>query len=496
MTALAVTGFVVLLVVVLGFWSGRDKQSRSSIEEWSVGGRRFGAFIVWFLVGADIYTAYTFLGLTGYGYNFGVPAFFAVPYVVIAYPIAYFFLPRVWKYAAKYKLTTLSDFVRERFQSRLLSVLVALSGILFLVPYIDLQLSGITGVVQVAGQGVFKNTAAVGTTALVVSFLLVALYTFFSGMRAPAWTAVIKDLLVWIVMFGLVLTIPYIWFGGWGNMIHTAIIKYPKLLTLPGKSPHGSMNSLWFSTAALISALALFMWPHSSTGALSSRSAEALRKNMVFLPFYNLLLFFITWLGVVAFMVLPAHPHDKTFGNFALLHLIHASYPNGVIQGLMYATVALASLVPASIMVLAASNLFATNILKDWLMPSLSDSSVTLIARGFVFVITLIALIFGILFPTSLIGLQLEGASGIVQILPAVFLSLYWRRLSSTAVTIGLVGGIAMVFLNHFTLHLPGYDGFWGLLVNLVLVILLNFAFQGQVEKNLETNKLLKDELV
>ena len=127
-------------------------------------------------------------------------------------------------------------------------------------------------------------------------------------------------------------------------------------------------------------------------------------------------------------------------------------------------------------------------------MTSLSDGAITLIARAFVFVITLVALIFGILFPTSLIGLQLEGASGMVQIIPAVFLSLYWRRLSTIAVTIGLVGGIATVFLNRMVFHWPGYDGFWGLLVNLILVVLLNFVFQGEVEKNLQTNKLLRND--
>lgn len=488
MTALITTAVIILLVVFVGFYAGRNAQSRSSIEEWSVGGRNFGGLLVWFLVGADIYTAYTFLGLTGYAYKLGAAAFFAVPYVVLAYPIAYFILPKVWEYAAKYHLTTLADFARERFQSKGLGILVALTGIVFLIPYIDLQLLGITGVAEVAGKGTFANPHAVGIGALIVSFILVALYTYFSGLRAPAWTALIKDALVWTVIIVMMVTIPVMLFHGWGNMFHTAVTKYPKMLTLQS----GAHDSWWFMTAALISALALFMWPHASTGALSARSAEILKKNAVFLPFYNILLFFITFLGIVAYMVLP-HSQTKGYANVILLHLIQYTYHNPFVQGLMFATVALASLVPASIMVLAASNLFATNILKDWLIPNMSPKNQTLVARWFVFVMTALALVFGILFPNQLISLQLEGTSGMVQIIPAIALGIFWRRLSRPAVIIGLIGGILMVFLNHFTFHIHGYDGFWGLLVNLILVLVLNPLFQKDVERNLETNKMMTE---
>ena len=310
MTALVTTAIIILLVVVVGFYAGRNKSSRSNIEEWSVGGRNFGGLLIWFLIGADVYTAYTFLGLTGYGYSLGAAAFFAVPYVVLAYPIAYYILPRIWEYASKHRLTTLADYTRERFQSKTLGVLVALTGIIFLIPYIDLQLSGITGVVDVAGKGVFVHPHAVGIAALVVSFILVALYTFFSGLRAPAWTSLIKDALVWIIMVVMVISVPFILFGSWGNMWHTAVTKFPQTLTLHA----GAHGNFWFMTSALISALALFMWPHASTGALSSRNADILRKNAVFLPFYNILLFFITFLGIVFGVAIGSQLAQASFG--------------------------------------------------------------------------------------------------------------------------------------------------------------------------------------
>lgn len=186
-TALIITAVIVLTVVCIGFIAGRDKSSRTSVEEWSVGGRRFGGLLVWFLVGADLYTAYTFLGLTSTAYTGGSVAFFAIPYSVLAYFIAYFFLPKLWKVAKIHKLTTLADYARERFDSKLLASLVAIVGVLMLIPYICLQLSGIQDTLQVAGTGVINVNMVV-----IISFILVALYTFFSGIKGRRLRRLLK----------------------------------------------------------------------------------------------------------------------------------------------------------------------------------------------------------------------------------------------------------------------------------------------------------------
>lgn len=465
LTALLITSFVVLVVVIIGFLAGRSKSSRSSVEEWSVGGRRLGSLFVWFLVGADIYTAYTFLGLTSTAYKAGSIAFYATPYVVLAYPIAYFYLPRLWKVASVYKFTTLADYVKGRFDSKLMSLLIAINGILMLIPYIDLQLSGIEDTLTMAGTGYINITFVV-----ILSFLLVAFYTFFSGIKAPTYTAVVKDILVWIVVLSIIISLPIIHFGSWSNMIHTAVNKVPKMMTVPTSGPKGL---LWFSTAAIISALALFLWPHSVTGALSSKSADSLRKNAIVLPFYNILLMLITFLGIAAFLIVP----QGTNPRLALLTLVHMSY-GGVMQGLTYATIALASLVPCSIMAIGASNLFASNIYRDFIKPDTSPKHLTIVTRSMVFVVIGLALLFGLLFPTALVSLQLMGTSGTVQALPAVIFSLFWRRLSKEAVLIGFLAGLATTFTVYATGNAFGmYEGFIGLMVNIILVLVLNPLF-------------------
>lgn len=465
LTALLITTSIIGIVVLIGFLAGRDKSARSSVEEWSVGGRRFGGLLVWLLVGADLYTAYTFLGLTSTAYKGGSLAFFAIPYSVLAFLISYFFLPKLWKVANQYKLTTLADYARERFDSKLLSSLIAIVGVLMLIPYICLQLSGIQDTLQAAGTG-YINVKIV----VIVSFLLVALYTFFSGIKGPTYTAIIKDVLVWVIMLFMVVSLPIIHFGNWGTMIDTLVEKSPQLLTIPTEGPKGIP---WFITASFVSALALFMWAHAATGVFTAKNADALRKNAIFLPLYNIVLILVIFLGFIAFLVLP----EGTDPRFALLNLIQASY-GGVIQGLAYSTIALASLIPCSIMAIGASNLFANNIYRDLINPNVKASKLTFITRSMVFVVIGLALLFGLLFPTALVSLQLLGVSGMVQIFPAIVISLFWKNQTREATIIGLLVGLITTFIVYSTGNSFGiYEGFWGLTANLLAVIVLNPLF-------------------
>ncbi|MDR4947606.1 sodium:solute symporter family protein [Neobacillus cucumis] len=469
-TALLITGIIVLGVVLIGFLSGRDKSNRSSVEEWSVGGRRFGTLLVWFLVGADLYTAYTFLGLTSTAYTGGSLAFFAIPYTIIAYFISYFFLPKLWKFSKNHRITTLADYAKVRFNSKFLSFLIAVVGVLMLIPYIDLQLAGIQDTLTVAGTG-YINVKVV----VIVSFLLVALFTFFSGIKGPTYTAVIKDILVWVVMLFLVVNLPIMHFGSWGAMIDKVATDSPQLLTIPTTGPKGIP---WFLTASLVSGLALFMWAHAATGVFTAKSADALRKNAIFLPLYNIVLILLIFLGFVAYHVLPAGTNPR----FALLNLIQVSY-GGTVQGLAYATIALASLIPCSIMAIGASNLFANNIYRDLINPKVKPAKLTLVTRCMVFVVIGLALVFGMVFPSALVSLQLLGVSGMVQIFPAIVFSLFWKNQTKEATIAGLLVGLVVTFTVYATGKSFGiYEGFWGLLANVVVTFVLNPMFVSKIK--------------
>jgi len=470
LTALLITSTIVLVVVLIGFLAGRDKSNRSSVEEWSVGGRRFGPLLIWLLIGADLYTAYTFLGLTSTAYSGGSLALFAIPYTIIAFFISFFFLPKLWKFSKDHKITTLADYAKIRFGSKFLSFLIAIVGVLMLIPYIDLQLAGIQDTLTVAGTG-FINVKFV----VIVSFFLVALYTFFSGIKGPTYTAIIKDILVWVIMLFLVASLPIMHFGSWGSMIDKLVVESPQLLTIPTTGPKGIP---WFLTASLVSGLALFMWAHAATGVFTAKSADALRKNAIFLPLYNVVLILVIFLGFVAFHVLP----EGSDPRFALLNLIQMSY-GGVIQGLSFATIALASLIPCSIMAIGASNLFANNIYRDLINPKVTPAKLTMITRSMVFVVIGLALVFGMVFPSALVSLQLLGVSGMVQIFPAIVFSLYWKNQTKEATIIGLIAGLIVTFTVYATGTTFGiYEGFWGLLANVVVTVALNPFFVKNIK--------------
>jgi SSS family solute:Na+ symporter len=258
-------------------------------------------------------------------------------------------------------------------------------------------------------------------------------------------------------------------------MIDKLVVESPELLTIPTSGPKGIP---WFVTASLVSGLALFMWAHAATGVFTAKSADTLRKNAIYLPLYNIVLILVVFLGFAAFHVLP----EGSDPRFALLNLIQVSY-GGVVQGLAYSTIALASLIPCSIMAIGASNLFANNIYRDFINPKVKPAKLTMITRSMVFVVIGLALIFGMVFPTALVSLQLLGVSGMVQIFPAIVFSLFWRNQTKEATIIGLIVGLIVTFAVYTTGNTFGiYEGFWGLLANVLVLIILNPVFVKNIK--------------
>ncbi|HKB31024.1 MAG TPA: sodium:solute symporter, partial [Streptosporangiaceae bacterium] len=211
--AVAFSIFVVLFAVVtlVGFAAARWRRAENllHLNEWGLGGRSFGTFITWFLLGGDLYTAYTFIAVPALIFGVGSAGFFAVPYTIIVFPIIFVFLPRLWSVSRVHGYITPADFVRGRYGSRGLSLAVALTGILATMPYIALQLVGIQVVLDVMGLGGGTSTNTfVKDLPLFIAFVLLAAYTYVSGLRAPALIAFIKDTLIYVVVIVAVVYIP------------------------------------------------------------------------------------------------------------------------------------------------------------------------------------------------------------------------------------------------------------------------------------------------
>ena len=476
MNVVALAVFVALFafVTVLGFVAARWRAGDLDLlNEWGLAGRRFGTIVTWFLLGGDVYTAYTFIAVPALVFGSGAIGFYALPYTVIVYPLVFLLMPRLWSVAHRHGYITGADFIRGRYGSPTLALVVALTGILATMPYIALQLVGIE--VVLAGLGI------VGDWPLIIAFVILAAYTYFSGLRAPAMIALVKDVLIYVTILVAIAVIPAK-LGGFAQVF--AAIPPPKLFLAPGQYTA-------YATLALGSALALFMYPHSMTGIFSSNSREAIRRNAALLPAYSFILGLLALFGYLA-LAAGIKPQAPYGAQWAVPGLILAMFPSWFV-GFAFAAIAIGALVPASIMSIAAANLFTRNIYREYFKPNLTDREESSAAKLTSLVVKLGALAFIIFLPTQYaINLQLLGGVWIIETLPAVAFGLYTRWFHPWALllgwAVGMVAGTAMAAVQNFAsiypLHLgattiSGYAAFYALILNLVVATLATLVMRA-----------------
>jgi solute:Na+ symporter, SSS family len=484
----ALSVFVVLFgfITWLGFRAAHwRKGDLDQLHEWGLGGRRFGTLITWFLVGGDLYTAYTFIAVPALAFGAGALAFFAVPYTILIYPILFLVFPRLWHVCHKHNYITAADFVRGRFGNRWLALAVTVTGIIATTPYIALQLVGIQvvlGAMGISGSGLAADLP------LFIAFAVMAAFTYSSGLRAPASIAVVKDVLIYITAFAAVVIIP-MQLGGFGK-IFAAVPAKQLLLAVPGAHTTGAYSA--YATLALGSALALFLYPHSLTGILSASSGGAIRRNAAMLPGYSFVLGLLALLGFFALAAGVKGMPEYAAGfaqfkdNFAVPALFLHSFP-AWFAGVAFAAIGVGALVPAAIMSIAAANLWTRNIHREFINPNPTDREEAQIAKWVSLIVKVGALFFILFVPTPFaIQLQLLGGIWIIQTLPAVLLGVYTRWFNPWALlvgwAVGIVAGTWMAIDAQlkptFPLHegawtLPGYTAFYTLLLNLLLAVVL-----------------------
>jgi solute:Na+ symporter, SSS family len=484
----ALSIFVLLFACItwLGFAAARwRKGDLDLLHEWGLGGRRFGTLVTWFLVGGDLYTAYTFIAVPALAFGAGAVAFFAVPYTIIVYPILFLAFPRLWQVCHKHGYITAADFVRGRFGNRWLALAITLTGIVATMPYIALQLVGIQ--VVLAGLGI-SGTGFAADLPLIIAFVILAAFTYSSGLRAPASIAIVKDILIYITAFVAVIAIP-VELGGFGK-VFGAVPASKLLLAPPAAHTTGAYSA--YATLALGSALALLLYPHSMTAILSASSGRAVRRNAALLPGYTFMLGLLALFGFFAIAAGVKGMPEFTAGfsqfgnNYAVPALFLHSFPSWFV-GIAFAAIAIGALVPAAIMSIAAANLYTRNIHREFINRNPTDRQEAQMAKWVSLIVKLGALVFILFVPTKYaIYLQLLGGIWIIQTLPAVLLGAYTRWFNDWALLIGWAAGTfagtAMAIHTNLTptfplpfagYTFPGYTALYTLLLNLLLALVL-----------------------
>lgn len=468
-TALGIIAFVIIVTIFFGWFSVRNVKMDPA--QYIVGGRSFGALLLWLLMAGEIYTSFTFLGAAGWAYTKGAPAFYILCYGTVAYIISYFMLPPIWRIANANHLLTGPDFFRHQYGSKWLGALVAVIGFAFLVPYVTLQLSGLEVLLRIAGYGALNATLAVG-----IAFALIVLFVFFVGLRGTAWAAVIKDTLVLLGVLFAGIYLPVHFFGSPSAVITHVLQKSPTWMTLVGNTT--ANGTIWFVSTVVLTAMGFFMFPQSMAATYSAKSPDTIRRNAIFLPFYQLMLLLVYFAGFTALLLVPGL--KGAAGDQSFMLVLQKYFPPWVV-GAVAAAGCLAALVPASAQVLAAASLVSKNLLVDYGIVK-SERAETTATRVFVVVIALLAFGFWAVARTTLVGLLLIAYNGVTQFFPGVVLSLSERtRPHPVGVGAGIVIGIAT--LAYFaatgkTIPWGVNVGFLALVLNVVVLVVVSAAMR------------------
>jgi len=431
-------GFVAVLgsASLLAFAAGRSRgDGVPTLEAWALADRRYGAVAVWLLLGGTIYTAYTFAAVPGLVYGAGAIGFFAVPYTIVVYPLAFWMLPRLWSVSAEHGFITVADYARGRWGSRPLALAIALTGLLATMPYVALQLLGIRAVLEVGG--IYPDGVA-GDALLALVFGVLAVATYRSGLRAPALIALVKGTLVVSVAVGVsVAALDRL--GGPGGVFEVGQLDATVTPVAFAASLDPSLHAA-YATLALGSAMALLVYPHVLTAAFSASSAGALRRCVVAMPLWTAVLAVFGLLGLAA----RSAGVEAPLGNAeAALPMFVADLLPALLTGLVFGALAVGALVPAAVMSVAAGTLFTRNIYSEYLHPEATPRTQTRVARVTSLVVKVGALVFVFgLRGQDAINLQLLGGVWILQTFPAIALGLCTRWLHRGGVLAGWATGM------------------------------------------------------
>ncbi|MGO9517636.1 MAG: sodium:solute symporter family protein [Candidatus Korobacteraceae bacterium] len=476
--AMAIIFGIILLGAITGLSAGVRR--KMNLEQWTVAGRGFGLVFVWLLMAGEIYTTFAFLGASGWAYSRGGPTLYVLGYLTLAYVVSFFILPEIWEVGRRFTLHTQSDFFLQRYGSKYLAAVVAVVGVVFIIPYLQLQLTGLGIIVEVASFQAISRPLA-----MTIAFVIVAGFVLSSGIRSVAWVSVLKDALMLIAAFSIGIGIPYHYFGGIGPMFKLLAQTKPTHLTMPGSTVN--MGHAWYISTVLLTSLGFYMWPHTFGSVFTAKSGDTLRRNAVIMPLYGITLPLLLFVGYTAILVLPGLKN----GDLALLTMVRQTFPAWFL-GFVGGAGALTAMVPAAILILTAATLFAKNFALLF-RPSMRDNEVTKLAKVMVVVVTGIALYFAMHSSTTLVQLLLLAYAGIAQFFPGVVLGLFWRRVTIAGVFAGLVVGVGITAFLLLSKHDPflGLNaGFVALCVNVAVTVSLSVftrvqpsGFEERVER-------------
>lgn len=467
---LLVCGGYLILALGLGLWSGRTVSK--SVTGYVAGDRTLGTLVLYFVLGASVFSSFAFLGAPGWAYSRGAAALYIIAYGVVGMVPFYFLGPRARRVGAELGFVTQAEMLAHRFDSRTLSVVLAVLSVVVFVPYLTLQMKGAAFLLSTISEGHVPQWLGA-----LVAYGVVLVYVFTSGMMAIGWTNTLQGLFMMAVAWFLGLYLPFELHGGVQPMFEAiAASDLRAMLSPPGLAADGSPWT-WagYSSAVLVSAVGFSVWPHLFMRAFTARSERTLKLTVVLYPTFQLFLVPILLIGFAGVLSFP----DVSPADRIVPHLLTELTLSPILVGLVCAGALAASMSSGDAILHAAASIGVRDGIKPLVSGSMTDRRQRQWIRGLVVAISAVAYYFAVVSETSIVDLLLGAYGGVAQIFPLVVATFYWPRATGTGALAGLLTGIGTntLFLVAPTLRpVPLHEGVYGLAVNALVFVTVSLV--------------------
>ncbi len=468
--ALWVTAAYLAVCLGVGLWP--SKHASFSVAGYVAGDRGLGLFLMYFITGATIFSAFTFLGMPGLAFQQGAASFYILSYGVLGFVPFFFLGPRAARLGRAHGFVTQGEMIAHRFGSRALAGVAALVSLIGFVPYIALQVRGAGLIVDIVSQGRIPPWAGAA-----IVYAIVLAYVMKSGLMGVGWTNVLQGVLMLAMAWALGLYIPARMYGGVGAMFDRLGSERPEWLLAPGFAKSGQPWT-WseYSSAVLVSTIGFSCWPHLFMKAFTAKNERTIRRSVVLYPTFLLFQVPILLLGFAG--VLHASPPPDL--NQVIPHLLFEVGVSEVVIGLFCAG-ALAAAMGGDAIAHAAASIAVRDGAVRALGATLEPERERRWIRIALVPILLAAYGIAILWDESLVWLLLFSYGPITQFAPCVVATLCSRRATGPGVLAGLITGI-LVTLTFDLAARWGHDlrpwrihsGLYGLAANVALVVIVS----------------------
>jgi len=455
-------GLYTILMFAIGFW-GYGK-SRPSMEDFFLGGRTLGLFVVLCTVWSTLFSAYSYIGLPGAYYRTGISFFGVAGNILLNSLCMYLLGSRMWVLGKKHGFINMTDLFAERYGSNLVCVIAMIISIGSLLPYIGLQIKG----AGLTLQGVTNNVISFNMGLLYIT-LVVLFYVLLGGFRSVVWTDVVQSVIMLVGMLGAMFLIADKVAGGLGGVIEKASAISPKLVSFPG--PAGVWTPSMVLTTAMVVGLGGFAWPQISQRMYATKRLRTIKMLAFIFPlaalFVNLPPIFIGLAGRVQY---PDLKNPDLVFPLMLNELVPPVFGIIIVLAILAAIMS-----TVSGQILSLTSIIVRDFYVRFFDPAAAtEARITKLSRFILLLVVAGALAFVFWGPTTLVGLLIDASGPIMlQVLVVLIGALYWERATKEGAIISMIASeffLILLWTKVIKMPIGGiHNGVWAMILGVIL---------------------------